>query len=162
MLIKFSLQFFVQTRLKVVSRHIMKTIHWWSLERAGPDPLRSWSPDSLARHVLLALDELVMALKCQSLRCYFHPRCNVMFQCAKGKKNLYSFYINYEWNVPEIFIILLLMCKRRIYMCGVLSRFAFLLCIQRCGCNIGEAISQLALVPYETSCSFSKENEKNQ
>ncbi|XP_063975069.1 uncharacterized protein LOC135161436 [Diachasmimorpha longicaudata] len=69
--------------LKVVTRHIMKTIHWWSLERAGPDPLRSWSPDTLARHVLLALDELVMALRCQSLRCYFHPRCNVMLQCAK-------------------------------------------------------------------------------
>ncbi|CAG5108824.1 Protein of unknown function [Cotesia congregata] len=70
--------------LRVVSRHIVRTIHWWSLERAGPDPLRSWSPDSLSRHVLLALDELVTALRCQSLRCYFHPRCNVMLQCAKG------------------------------------------------------------------------------
>ncbi|XP_011307669.1 uncharacterized protein [Fopius arisanus] len=69
--------------LKVVTRHVIKTIHWWSLERAGPDPLASWSPDTLARHVLLVLDELVMALRCQSLRCYFHPRCNVMLQCAK-------------------------------------------------------------------------------
>ncbi|XP_014296606.1 uncharacterized protein LOC103572535 [Microplitis demolitor] len=70
--------------LRVVTRHIVRTIHWWSLERAGPDPLRGWSPDSLSRHVLLALDELVTALRCQSLRCYFHPRCNVMLQCAKG------------------------------------------------------------------------------
>ncbi|XP_043269772.1 uncharacterized protein [Venturia canescens] len=70
--------------LRVVSRHIVETIHWWSLERAGPDPLRSWSPDTLSRHVLLALDELVTALKCQNLRCYFYPRCNVMLQCARG------------------------------------------------------------------------------
>ena len=70
--------------LRVVSRHIVETIHWWSLERAGPDPLQSWAPETLARHVLLALDELVTALRCQNLRCYFHPRCNVMLQCAKG------------------------------------------------------------------------------
>ncbi|XP_046467863.1 uncharacterized protein [Neodiprion pinetum] len=70
--------------LRVVSRHVLKTIHWWSLERAGPDPLRSWAPGTLSRHVLTALDEMVTALKCQSLRCYFYPRCNVMLQCAKG------------------------------------------------------------------------------
>ncbi|XP_046144601.1 uncharacterized protein LOC114877064 [Osmia bicornis bicornis] len=73
-----------QDRLRVVSRHIMRTVHRWSLERTGPDPLTSWSPDTLSRHVLLALDELVAALKCQNLRCYFHPRCNVMLQCARG------------------------------------------------------------------------------
>ncbi|XP_048509592.1 uncharacterized protein LOC105689999 [Athalia rosae] len=70
--------------LRVVSRHTLKTIHWWSLERAGPDPLRSWAPGTLSRHVLTILDELVTSLKCQSLRCYFYPRCNVMLQCAKG------------------------------------------------------------------------------
>ncbi|XP_015591289.1 uncharacterized protein LOC107265900 isoform X2 [Cephus cinctus] len=70
--------------LRIVSRHILKTIHWWSLERAGPDPLRSWAPNTLSRHVLLVLDELVTALKCQNLRCYFYPRCNVMLQCTKG------------------------------------------------------------------------------
>ncbi|XP_017788712.1 PREDICTED: uncharacterized protein LOC108571224 [Habropoda laboriosa] len=74
----------VQDRLRVVSRSILKTVHRWALERAGPDPLTSWAPDTLSRHVLLALDELVAALKCQNLRCYFHPRCNVMLQCARG------------------------------------------------------------------------------
>lgn len=59
-------------------------MHRWALERTGPDPLTSWAPDTLSCHVLLALDELVAALKCQSLRCYFHPRCNVMLQCARG------------------------------------------------------------------------------
>ncbi|XP_076679266.1 uncharacterized protein LOC143374746 isoform X2 [Andrena cerasifolii] len=73
-----------QDRLRVVSRHILRTVHRWTLERAGPDPLTSWAPDTLARHVLLALDELLTALKCQNLRCYFHPRCNVMLQCARG------------------------------------------------------------------------------
>nr|XP_012142955.1 PREDICTED: uncharacterized protein LOC100880684 [Megachile rotundata] len=73
-----------QHRLRVVSRHILRTVYRWSLERTGPDPLTSWSPDTLSRHVLLALDELVAALKCQNLRCYFHPRCNVMLQCARG------------------------------------------------------------------------------
>ncbi|CAK9812411.1 hypothetical protein ANTPLA_LOCUS7381 [Anthophora plagiata] len=73
-----------QDRLRVVSRSILKTLHRWALERAGPDPLTSWAPDTLSRHVLLALDELVAALKCQNLRCYFHPRCNVMLQCARG------------------------------------------------------------------------------
>ncbi|XP_017766501.1 PREDICTED: uncharacterized protein LOC108555384 [Eufriesea mexicana] len=71
-------------RLRVVSRHILRTVHRWSLERAGPDPLTSWAPDTLSCHVLLALDELVAALKCQNLRCYFHPRCNVMLQCVRG------------------------------------------------------------------------------
>ncbi|XP_068980937.1 uncharacterized protein [Bombus flavifrons] len=71
-------------RLRVVSRHILRTVHRWALERTGPDPLTSWAPDTLSCHVLLALDELVAALKCQSLRCYFHPRCNVMLQCARG------------------------------------------------------------------------------
>ncbi|XP_076241148.1 uncharacterized protein LOC143183489 [Calliopsis andreniformis] len=74
----------LQDRLRVVSRHILKTVHRWTLERAGPDPLTSWAPDTISRHVLLALDELVTALKCQNLRCYFHPRCNVMLQCARG------------------------------------------------------------------------------
>nr|XP_033330261.1 uncharacterized protein LOC117222598 isoform X2 [Megalopta genalis] len=73
-----------QDRLRVVSRQIMRTMHRWSLERAGPDPLTSWAPDTLARHVLLALDEIVTALKCQNLRCYFLPRCNAMLQCARG------------------------------------------------------------------------------
>ncbi|XP_066586521.1 uncharacterized protein [Prorops nasuta] len=70
--------------LRVVSRHIVRTVHRWSLERTGPDPLSSWAPDTLSHHVLLALDDLVMALKCQNLRCYFHPRCNVMLHCARG------------------------------------------------------------------------------
>ncbi|XP_076646720.1 uncharacterized protein LOC143355596 isoform X6 [Halictus rubicundus] len=73
-----------QDRLRVVSRHILRTMHRWSLERAGPDPLTCWAPDTLSRHVLLVLDELVTALKCQNLRCYFLPRCNVMLQCARG------------------------------------------------------------------------------
>ncbi|XP_053995248.1 uncharacterized protein LOC128885291 [Hylaeus anthracinus] len=76
--------FHLQDRPRVVSRHILRTVHRWSLERAGADPLTSWSPDTLSRHVLLALDELVTALKCQNLRCYFHPRCNVMLHCARG------------------------------------------------------------------------------
>lgn len=71
-------------RLRVVSRHILRTVHRWRLERGGPDPLTSWAPDTLSCHVLLALDELVAALKCQSLRCYLHPRCNVMLQCVRG------------------------------------------------------------------------------
>ncbi|XP_034950703.1 uncharacterized protein, partial [Chelonus insularis] len=70
--------------LRVVSRHIIRTTHWWLLERAGPDPLRNWAPDSLSRHVLVALDELVTALRCQNLSCYFHSRCNIMLQCTKG------------------------------------------------------------------------------
>ncbi|XP_076758422.1 uncharacterized protein LOC143427829 isoform X2 [Xylocopa sonorina] len=74
----------LQDRSRVVSRHILRTVHRWSLERAGPDPLTSWAPDTLSRHVLLTLDELVAALKRQNLRCYFHPRCNVMLQCARG------------------------------------------------------------------------------
>ncbi|XP_078032672.1 uncharacterized protein LOC144467656 [Augochlora pura] len=73
-----------QDRLRVVSRQILRTMHRWSLERAGPDPLTSWAPDTLARHVLLVLDEIVTALKCQNLRCYFLPRCNAMLQCARG------------------------------------------------------------------------------
>ncbi|XP_015437680.1 PREDICTED: uncharacterized protein LOC107192853 [Dufourea novaeangliae] len=73
-----------QDRLRVVSRHILRTMYRWSLERAGPDPLTCWAPDTLSRHVLLVLDELVTALKCQNLRCYFLPRCNVMLQCARG------------------------------------------------------------------------------
>ncbi|KAG7188665.1 hypothetical protein KM043_008289 [Ampulex compressa] len=73
-----------QDRMRVVSRHILRTVHRWSLERAGPDPLTTWAPDTLAHHVLLSLDELVTALRCQNLRCYFHPRCNVMLQCARG------------------------------------------------------------------------------
>ncbi|XP_044002109.1 uncharacterized protein LOC122848240 [Aphidius gifuensis] len=72
-----------QEKLKVVSRYIIKTIWWWSLERTGPDPLISWSPDNLSRHVLHALDELVTALKCQNLRCYFYPRFNVILHSAK-------------------------------------------------------------------------------
>ncbi|XP_026672873.1 uncharacterized protein LOC108629099 [Ceratina calcarata] len=74
----------LQDHLRIVSRHILRTVYRWSLERAGPDPLTSWAPDTLSRHVLLTLDELVAALKYQNLRCYFHPRCNVMLQCARG------------------------------------------------------------------------------
>ncbi|KAG9428847.1 hypothetical protein HZU67_09220 [Apis mellifera carnica] len=48
-----------EARLRVVSRHILRTVHRWRLERGGPDPLTSWAPDTLSRHVLLALDELV-------------------------------------------------------------------------------------------------------
>ncbi|XP_076625427.1 uncharacterized protein LOC143343923 isoform X1 [Colletes latitarsis] len=73
-----------QDQPRVISRHIVRTVHRWSLERAGVDPLTSWSPDTLSRHVLSALDELVGALRCQNLRCYFQPRCNVMLQCARG------------------------------------------------------------------------------
>lgn len=73
-----------EARLRVVSRHILRTVHRWRLERGGPDPLTSWAPDTFSRHVLLALDELVAALKRQNLRCYLYPRCNVMLQCARG------------------------------------------------------------------------------
>ncbi|XP_031367430.1 uncharacterized protein LOC116185920 [Apis dorsata] len=73
-----------EVRLRVVSRHILRTVHRWRLERVGPDPLTSWAPDTLSHHVLLTLDELVAALKCQNLRCYLYPRCNVMLQCARG------------------------------------------------------------------------------
>ncbi|KAJ8675297.1 hypothetical protein QAD02_011083 [Eretmocerus hayati] len=71
-------------RLRLVSRHMLRAILWWSLERTGPDPLKSWAPDTLSQHVLLALDELLRALKCQNLRCYFQPRCNLMLQCVRG------------------------------------------------------------------------------
>ncbi|XP_058794582.1 uncharacterized protein LOC131666180 isoform X2 [Phymastichus coffea] len=78
-------------RLRLVSRHILRAIHWWSLEqRAGPDPLRSWSSESLAQHVLLSLDELLRALRCQNLRCYFQPRCNLMLQCARGGTSVHE------------------------------------------------------------------------
>lgn len=76
----------VQGPLRLVSRHIARAIHWWSLERTGPDPLRNWAPDTLSHHVLLALDELLRALKCQNLRCYFQQRCNLMLQCARGNE----------------------------------------------------------------------------
>lgn len=77
-----------QGSLRLVSRHMVRAVHWWSLERAGPDPLEAWAPDSLARHVLTALDELLRALKCQNLRCYFQPRCNLMLQCTRGNQPL--------------------------------------------------------------------------
>ncbi|XP_023290093.1 uncharacterized protein LOC105700754 [Orussus abietinus] len=69
---------------RVVSRQVLRTVHRWALERAGPDPLGNWAPETLSRHVLLVLDETVTALRCQSLRCYFYPRSNVMLQCARG------------------------------------------------------------------------------
>ncbi|OXU22869.1 hypothetical protein TSAR_006653 [Trichomalopsis sarcophagae] len=81
-----SLDFSVRRKgsLRLVSRHIVRAAHWWSLERSGPDPLRNWAADTLSRHVLRTLDELLRALKCQNLRCYFQPRCNLMLQCARG------------------------------------------------------------------------------
>uniref|UniRef100_A0ABD2XDQ4 Mab-21-like HhH/H2TH-like domain-containing protein n=2 Tax=Trichogramma kaykai TaxID=54128 RepID=A0ABD2XDQ4_9HYME len=72
--------------LRLVSRHILRTIELWSLERMEPDLLRNWAPDTLSYHVLWSLDELLRSLKCQNLRCYFQPRCNLMLQCTRGGK----------------------------------------------------------------------------
>ncbi|XP_043512314.1 uncharacterized protein LOC122529876 isoform X1 [Frieseomelitta varia] len=91
-------------RLRVVSRHILRTVHRWSLERAGPDPLTSWAPDTLSCHVLLALDELVAALKCQSLRCYFHPRCNVMLQCVRGGISYHEDAYTSDYRLLEFYL----------------------------------------------------------
>lgn len=78
---------FVQEFLKVVSRYMFRTLLWFQLEQSSSSPaavLQSWTPDTLAVHVLRLLDLLVVALKTQRFRSYFFPWCNVMLHSASG------------------------------------------------------------------------------
>jgi hypothetical protein len=76
-----------QAFLKVVSRYMLRTLLWFQLEDTSSDPtsvLLSWTPDTLAVHVLRVLDTLLTALKTQRFRSYFFPWCNVMLHAASG------------------------------------------------------------------------------
>ncbi|KAJ4426808.1 hypothetical protein ANN_26607 [Periplaneta americana] len=73
--------------LKVVSRYMVRTMLWFQMEKdnAGPAAmLLSWTPDTLAGHVLQVLDALVVALRTQRFRSYFFPWCNVMLHSPAG------------------------------------------------------------------------------
>ncbi|XP_069700714.1 uncharacterized protein [Periplaneta americana] len=76
-----------QEFLKVVSRYMVRTMLWFQMEKdnAGPAAmLLSWTPDTLAGHVLQVLDALVVALRTQRFRSYFFPWCNVMLHSPAG------------------------------------------------------------------------------
>lgn len=77
------LSFFdVQMSLTVVSRYMVRTLLWFSLERD-----EDWAPETLSSHVLRLLDTLVTALRSQRHRSYFFPRCNVMLHAASAGRN---------------------------------------------------------------------------
>jgi hypothetical protein len=66
---------------------MLRTILWFQLEQTSTEPsavLLSWTPDTLAVHVLRVLDILITALKTQRFRSYFFPWCNVMLHSASG------------------------------------------------------------------------------
>ena len=66
---------------------MLKTLLWFELERSSSGPaamLLSWTPDTLAGHVLRILDTLIVSLRTQRFRSYFFPWCNIMLNSSSG------------------------------------------------------------------------------